>query len=396
MFGRSIEIFRIFGFPIRLDPTWVPVAALLAWTLSSGIFPVLVPGLAPSVYWSIGVLATLGLFASVVVHEIAHCLVARRFGIPIRGITLFFFGGVAEMVGEPPSARSELLVASAGPAASLGVAGAGWGLTAVATALQAPPALTAMIGYLALTNAVLALFNLVPAFPLDGGRILRSLLWGWRHDLRQATRISSAIGTAFGFVLIALGILRAFRGGDVMGGVWWVLLGLFVRHAAAGAYQQILLRQTLEGQPVSRLMHRDPVAVPRNISLGDWARDYVARYPFQMFPVLDDAGRLMGSIRVERLLEIPEDEMDRQTVGAFAERCSAVNTVAAQSDALRALTLLSEGDTSRLMVVDGDRLTGLVSLKDLLRFLARQTERKGPEAGAGVLTAAPTPDGSRL
>jgi len=250
VFGRSFEIFRVFGFPIRVDPSWVPVAALVTWSLASSVFPALAPGLSPPVYWGMGAIAALGLFASVIVHELAHSLVARRHGISIRGITLFFFGGVAEMACEPPSARSELLVAAAGPAASLAVGGAGWGMLMAATASGAPAPASAVIGYLALTNGVLALFNLVPAFPLDGGRVLRSLLWGWTGDLRRATRISSGVGAAFGFLLVGLGLLRALWAADLMGGLWWVLLGLFVRNAAAGAWQQLLLRQALEDEPV--------------------------------------------------------------------------------------------------------------------------------------------------
>ena len=353
------------------------MAALVTWSLASSVFPALAPDLSPSLYWGMGAIATLGLFASVIVHELAHCLVARRHGISIRGITLFFFGGVAEMAGEPPSARSELLVAAAGPAVSLAVGGAGWGMMVVATAAGAPAPLSAVIGYLALINGVLALFNLVPAFPLDGGRVLRSLLWGWTGDLRRATRISSVIGAGFGFLLIGLGLLRALWGADLVGGLWWVLLGLFVRNAAAGAWQQLLLRQALEGEPVARLMHPHPVAVPRSLSLADWSRDYAERHPFKMFPMLDDAGRLIGCIRVRRLREIPREEWDRQTVGAYVERCGPENTVPVEADALRALSLMSSSGASRLMVVEGDRLRGILSLKDLLRFFTFRTEVEG-------------------
>jgi len=377
LFGRSFEIFRVFGFPIRLHPSWVPVAALVTWSLASGVFPALAPGLSPAAYWWISGLAMVGLFASVILHEVSHSLVARRYGIPIRGITLFFFGGVAEMAGEPPSARSELLVAAAGPAASLVVGGAGWFLVTALMALGAPAPLSAVIGYLALTNAVLALFNLVPAFPLDGGRILRSLLWSWKGDLRRATRISTGIGTGFGYLMIGLGILRALWSSDWVGGIWWVLLGLFVRSAASGAYQQLLLRQVLEGEPVARLMHPHPVAVPRSLSLADWTRDYVYRYPFKMFPVLDDTGRLAGCITVRRLQEIPREEWDCQTVGAFVERCGPENTVTADADALGALSLMSASGVSRLMVVEGDTLLGVLSLKDLLRFFTFRTEVEG-------------------
>ena len=377
MFGRSLEIFRVFGFPIRLHPSWVPVAALVTWSLASGVFPALAPGLSSSMYWWMGGIAALGLFASVIVHELAHSLVARRHGIPIRGITLFFFGGVAEMVCEPPSARSELLVAAAGPAVSLVVGAAGWGLVMAALAFGAPAPLSVVIGYLALTNATLALFNLVPAFPLDGGRILRSFLWSWKGDLLRATRISSAIGSGFGVLLIGLGLLRAFWASDWMGGVWWVLLGLFVRGAASGSYQQLLLRQVLEGEPVGRLMSPHPVVVPRALSLADWVHDYVDRHPFEMFPVVEEnTGRLLGCIRIDQLRQIPRDEWERQTVGAFVERCSPETTVTADADAHRALSLMNRSGASRLLVVEEDRLLGVLSLKDVLRFFTGRRETK--------------------
>jgi Zn-dependent protease/predicted transcriptional regulator len=373
VFGKGIQLFRIFGVPIRADASWLALIVLMSWTLATGAFPRLHPGLSPLAYWWMGILGTCGLFVSVIIHEMSHALVARRFGIAIRGITLFLFGGVAEMASEPPSPRAELLVAGAGPAASFGLALLGLVATTLGGLAGLPAPVQAVLAYLAVINAVLAVFNLIPAFPLDGGRILRAALWHWKGSLRQATRTTSRLGTGFGTLFIAVGVYQVIEG-DFIGGMWWFLIGLFLRNASQMSYQQLLLRQALEGEPVSRFMRRDPVTVPRSASVHQLVDDYVYRYHFKMFPVLDDAGKLLGRVTTQQIKELPRDEWDSQTVGAVAERCGPGNTVTADTDALRALSLMSRSHISRLMVVDGDRLVGILALKDLLQFFAFKME----------------------
>jgi Zn-dependent protease/CBS domain-containing protein len=384
VFRSSLQIFRLFGFPIRLDPSWVVVAILITWTLATAAFPVFAPGLAVSTYWWMGVIGALGLFTSVVLHELAHALTARRYGIPIRGITLFFFGGVAEMAGEPPTARSEFFIAIAGPAASLALAGAGW-TVAVLGGMNDPLSsaspflgpLLSVVAYLALMNAVLAVFNLIPAFPLDGGRILRSLLWSTLGDLRRSTRIASGIGSGFGILLIGLGILRVVWSGDFVGGVWWCLLGLFVRHAARESWRQLRLRQTLEGQPVRRFMDPDTFALARGLAVADVVRDHVSRHPSRLFPVVENnSDRLVGSVTVREVHQLPREEWDRQTLSAIAQRCGPENTVPPQADALSTLAQMNETGNSRLMVAEGDRLLGIISMENLLRFHLREEEEE--------------------
>jgi len=191
MFGRSIELFRVFGFTVRLDPSWFIIAALLTFTLARQVFPVENPGLSAATYWAMGAVVTLGLFASVVAHELSHSLVARRFGLAMRGITLFIFGGVAEMSDEPASPKVELWMALAGPAMSIALGGALFALAAASRAAGAlPPAAAGVVGYLAAANLALGVFNLIPAFPLDGGRVLRATLWHFKGSLRWATRVT--------------------------------------------------------------------------------------------------------------------------------------------------------------------------------------------------------------
>ncbi|PYQ66137.1 MAG: site-2 protease family protein [Acidobacteria bacterium] len=372
MFGRPIELFEIFGFKVRIDLSWLVIAALVTWQLSALVFPAQLPGLAAGTYWIMGAAGALAYFLCLLLHELSHSLVARTYGVQIRGITLFLFGGIAEMAGEPPSPQSEFVIAAAGPAASFGLALACGGLYLAGNVEGWPAPVTAVLGYLGILNGSLALFNLIPAFPLDGGRLLRAILWGWRGSLRWATQVSAGVGSGFGLLLIGLGVISVLNG--VLSGVWLFILGLFVRNAATASYHQILLRPALEGEPVSRFRHPDPVTVPRAISVLGLVQSYIYRYHFKMFPVVDDAGRLLGCVTSRQVRALPRDEWDRQTVGSLAERCSPENTIQAGTDAMEALSRMSRTGISRLMVVDGDRLLGVLSLKDLLRFFSLKME----------------------
>ena len=370
LFGRPIELFKIFGFAVRIDPSWFIVAVLVTVSFATGVFPDRLPGRTTATYWSMGIVGSLVYFLCVLLHELSHSLCARIFGLEMRGITLFVFGGVAEMPGEPPSPQAEFVIAAAGPAASFVLAVA-CGLAGFAAG-EATPAGSVLL-LLGLLNGALAVFNLAPAFPLDGGRILRSFLWGWKGNLRWATRISSAIGAGFGMLLVGLGLLATMSGGWTTG-LWLILLGLFLRSAAGMSYQQLLLRRTLEGEPVSRFMQPDPVTVPRSISIAELVQQYVYRHHFKMFPVVDDAGRLLGCISTRQVRQLEREEWDRQTVGALAERCGPENVVAPTADAMEALSRMSRTGASRLMVVEGDRLLGILTLKDLLRFFSLKME----------------------
>lgn len=373
MFGRPIELFTVLGFKVRIDPSWFIVAVLVTYSFATQAFPQQLPGRPLSTYWTMGIVGALAYFLSVVLHELAHSLAARMYGLEMRGITLFIFGGVAEMPGEPPTPQSEFVIAAAGPAASfaigIGIGGAGL----LGRAMGWPEAANAVLLYLGFLNIALAVFNLIPAFPLDGGRILRSILWGWKKSLRWATRISSAVGSGFGFLLMGLGVLLFVRG-DLASGFWFFLIGLFVRNAAQMSYQQLLLRRALEGEPVSRFMQANPVSVPRILSVEQLVQDYIYRHHFKMFPVVDDNGRLLGCVSTRQVRELPREEWDRTTVGALAERCGPANTVGADTDAMEALSRMSRTGASRLMVVEGDRLLGILTLKDLLQFFSLKME----------------------
>src|SRR5918997_4043923 len=272
MLGKPIPLFKLAGFQIALDWSWLILAVLITWTLASGVFPSYYPDLTPATYWSMGVIAALGLFASIILHELGHATVARRYGLPIRRITLFIFGGVAEMEAEPERPAAEFWVAIAGPIVSFLVGLVCWLLLQAGAGAGVP--VVGVLGYLATINIILAVFNLVPAFPLDGGRILRAALWYWKGSLRWATRVSSTIGGGFGILLIVLGVYRVLVG-DFIGGMWWFLIGLFVRFAAQMSYQQVLVRENLRGIPVRRIMSGNPVTVSSGITIAQLIDDYI-------------------------------------------------------------------------------------------------------------------------
>lgn len=373
MFGKRIDLFKLFGFEIRIDLSWVVLAILIAWSLSSGLFPFRYEGLSSQTYWIMGIVGAIGLFFSIIVHEMSHSLVARRFGMPIKGITLFLFGGVAEMKSEPPSPKAEFMMALAGPLSSIFLAAVFYAISQIAKNAGWSEAVYGVIGYLAWINGILAVFNLVPAFPLDGGRILRSLLWGWKNNLRWATRIAAGIGSGFGLLLIFLGVLQFF-GGNFIGGMWWFFIGMFVRGAANASYRQLLVRKALEGEPVERFMKKDPVTVSPSTTVEALVEDFIYHHQFKLFPVVEEGNRLRGCVSIKQVKEIPKEEWRNKTAGEVAIGCSSENTVDLKADAMDALALMNRTGSSRLMVTEGNRLAGIISLKDMMRFFELKVE----------------------
>ncbi len=368
MFGKPITLFKLFGFSVRIDFSWFIIAALIAWSLADGVFPHYFKGLSTATYWWMGVVGALGLFLSIIVHELSHSLVARRNGLPMKGITLFIFGGVAEMSEEPPSAKAEFLMAIAGPLASVAIGVGMLALYHFAAPWGWPTTAMGVIAYLGWINLVLAAFNLVPAFPLDGGRVLRSFLWWAKGDIHWATRVASSIGSGFGIVLIGLGIWQ-FLTGSLVGGIWWVLIGLFLRSASHGSYQRLVTRDVLEGVPVRRFMRENPVTVSPSISVETLVEDYVYRHHFKMYPVVR-GDHLEGCVTTREVKEVSRDEWSGTSVQAVMRPCSDENTIDADAEALEALQRMSSTGNSRLIVREGERLVGVVALKDLMNFLA--------------------------
>ena len=239
MFSHRIRLFALFGFQVWVDASWLLLGVLIAWTLAIGVFPAALPGLGAPTHWWMAIAATIGVLFSIVFHETAHSLVARHYGIEISGITLFIFGGVAQMSNEPTSPRAEFLMALAGPVASLTLSATLFVLCGAIELVHGPQPLAVVVWYLGFINGMLGIFNLIPAFPLDGGRVFRAALWAWRQDIGWATRIAARAGDVFGILLIVLGVIGVLRG-DFIGGMWRFLIGMFLRGAAEASYQQTM------------------------------------------------------------------------------------------------------------------------------------------------------------
>jgi Zn-dependent protease/predicted transcriptional regulator len=368
MFGKGITLVKLFGFKVKIDLSWLILGLLITWSLAQGLFPHYYEGLETATFWLMGVAGALGLLVSIVFHELWHSLIARKFGLSMRGITLFVFGGVAEMTDEPPSPKAEFFMAVAGPISSI-ILGLGFfGIFFLGKIGGWPEAITGVIVYLAFLNLILAGFNLLPAFPLDGGRVLRSILWGWKDNIRWATQIASKIGGGFGIALIILGVLQVLLG-NFIGGVWMAVIGMFIRGASQTAYQQLIMRRALEGEKVRRFMISNPITVSPHISVEDLVDKYIYKHHFKMYPVVDNA-KLIGCITLSQVKEIPREERDRRTVGELAKPCSDENTVSPDDDAMKALSTMKKTGSSRLMVVEKDELVGVIALKDMLGFLS--------------------------
>jgi CBS domain-containing protein len=299
--------------------------------------------------------------------------------MPIKGITLFVFGGVAEMQDEPPSAKAEFMMSIAGPASSVVISAAFFLLYMGVEAMDFSTPVAGIMGYLGWVNIILAIFNSVPAFPLDGGRVLRSALWQWKKDIRKATRISAAIGSGFGLGLIALGVLSVIQGA-LIAGIWWALIGLFLRGASQMSYRQLLMRQGVEGEKVRRFMKENPVSIPPDTSLDDMVHDYVYKYHHRFYPDVE-GDELVGCISTRDIGRIPHGEWNRTLVSEVVSECGVSNTISADADAVAALAKMNRTGNGRLLVVDGSRLAGIITLKDMLRFLSLKLDLTGMEAG---------------
>lgn len=374
MFGTRWRILRLRGIPISVDASWLIILALVTLTMANrfplllhGYFPETSTALPPYAYWIMGLITALAFFVCILLHEMGHAIVARARGMSIRGITLFLFGGVAEIGDEPPSAGTEFLMAIAGPVVSVLLAIVFGILTYAGYQAGWWPPVVIVLGYLAFINALVLAFNLIPAFPLDGGRVLRSILWGVTGNLRRSTYWASLAGQAFAWILIAWGVFQFFSS-NWLGGIWTGLIGLFLSQAARSGYQQVLLRQALSGEPVRRFMNPEPVVVTPSLDLRHWVEDFVYRYHRKAFPVASN-GHLEGFVSTSALAQYPRAEWDLHTVSEVMQHDLGPVTIAPEADALQALGKMQRTGSSRLLVTEGDHLLGIVSLKDLMRFL---------------------------
>ncbi len=375
MFSNPIRLFNIGGFEIKLDPSWFLIAGLITWTLSTQYFPVTLPDLTGTAYLILAVIAMLGFFGSLLLHELAHSVVARSYGVRINGITLFMFGGIAELETEIPYASAELWVALAGPAMSICLSVVFWIGSLLTQSVFGISALAVVLAYLATINMIIAVFNMVPAFPLDGGRVLRAYLWHRHGDVLKATRTAAKSGTVFGYTLITLGVLALFQSAGTAG-LWYVLIGFFVLAAARSAYQNQLMHSTFDGKTVSAVMIRDPVVVSPEISLSLFLDEVLLKHGISFAPVVSD-GVLIGQIDKDMLAAIDRENWDTTRVGDVFAGLDNAATIPPDMPVEQLLKMIATTGTRKFLVVTDHKLVGVVTLANLIAHLHAKEEAGG-------------------
>lgn len=369
MFGNSIRIGSVFGIDIRIDVSWLVIALLIAWSFFAEFtsqFPQLSGAAAAAL-----AAATAGVFfASVLAHELSHSVMARRLGIPVGGITLFLFGGVTETRMEAREPRSEFLVAIVGPLTSLVLGGVFWVLVN-GLDQTLPDATRFALGRLGWINAALAVFNLLPGFPLDGGRVLRAFLWRTTGSLTRATRGAARGGQMVGAGLIGLGILEVFLGN--LGGLWMAAIGWFLYQAAFASGQDVVMRRMLRQVAAGDLMSPNPVSIPAELSIAEAVDDFFLRYDHSAFPVEDEDGTA-GLITLRAVRQIPRDQWERRQVWSAMTRLEDLCTVPPHMSMDQVLERLRSDDIDRVLVMEDGRAVGIITPRDVARWVHRSEE----------------------
>jgi len=364
MFRHTIPIGRILGIPIGLDYSWFLIFALLTWSLATGYYPEEFRGWPAGQYWFIGALTAILMFACVVLHELGHSVVALHYRVPVRSITLFLFGGVAQIAAEPPNARAELLIAIAGPIVSFLLAVAFAGLQA---AVAAAGPVFALAKYLAYINGMLALFNLIPGFPLDGGRIFRAIVWAFTKNFRSATLIAANLGRFIAFLFIASGVWQVF-GGHLANGIWIIFIGWFLDSAASAQVQQQMVQGLLVGHKVSEAMTRDCATIPGDMSVQHVVDEFVLGAGRRSFVVARD-GEVDGLLTLHSIKQIPKASWPATPAAQAMIPLEHLHTIPPDAELWTALEKMDRDGVNQLPVVSGKNLVGLLTRDSIISYL---------------------------
>ena len=386
MLGNSIRLFRIAGIDVGVHISWFVIFGLVTWSLAVGVFPKY-PGLASQPeweYWLLGAITALLLFGSVIVHELAHSLVAKSRGLQVRSITLFIFGGVSNLAGEAKNPSTEFVIAIVGPLTSFAIAAVAFVVLAFVPA--SAPQLNAVLSYLVYINVVLGLFNLIPGFPLDGGRVFRALAWSLTGSLRRGTEIAAFVGQLVSYGLLLIGFYLILVQGELLQGIYFAAIGWFLQSAANSSLQQVLVEQRLRGARVADVVEPDTTGVAPGVSLATLIEDYFMRGNRRAVPVVADGG-LVGMVTVGDVKEVPRDRWPTTTVGEVMGGRERVVSVSSRDTLQKALEALAAGDFEQVPVVDDGRLVGVVTRADIVRQLqlreALNLEGAMPRPAAG-------------
>jgi Zn-dependent protease/predicted transcriptional regulator len=362
---KGIRLFRVGGIQITIDYSWFVIFILVVSTMAESYFPAVQQQFSTAQYWLMGLCAAILFFASVLLHELAHSFVAIKYGVQVTGIRLFIFGGLAQVSSEPESGRHEFLIALAGPAVSMLLGfgfGSLYGLMFLSGSLG--PA-AAVAWYLSAANILLGIFNLIPGFPLDGGRILRAILWDRWADLTRATRVVSQFGNSFALFFIFLGILLFVLAQSLVSGLWLVLIGLFMRQSAAGSYQAVVIRESLAGIQIRQVMKENVVSADWLTSLDELVRDYFYKYQFTNFPVYNRE-ELVGMVSLEQVKTVAKELWMFKQVRDIMTPIELVPHLRPGDDATEAFKRMIAEDLGRMPVIEEGQLVGFVSRRDLL------------------------------
>lgn len=366
----GISIGRVFGIPIRLNYSWFIIFIVVTWALSAGYFHYTYPGWSLAARVAAGVLTSLLFFGSVLAHELMHSIVAQRAGIPVRSITLFIFGGVSELAEEPKRPGDELRMTLAGPLTSLVLGGICWAIWfGVRNTTSFVTGIAFWLGWI---NVSLAVFNIIPGFPLDGGRVLRALIWRHTNNLRRATRIAAGIGRIVGYLLVFAGVWLVFQGNWV-NGVLLAFMGWFLENAAVGSYRQVALTHTLKGHKVSEVMTRECSMVRPELSIEELVHGYVLNTGRRCFPVTAE-NRVLGLVTIHNVKAVPRQEWQVRTVKDIMTPLEKLKWVGPEQDLSTVLEMMTESDINQVPVMENGQIVGMIARDNLLNYVAVRGE----------------------
>ena len=372
MFKTSLKLFKIAGIEIRLDYSWFLIFAILAYYFGFSYFPQLLPELNAGIIALITIITVLLFFFSVLVHELCHSLIAKSKGIEVNRISLWIFGGMAEIEKEPDTPAKEFVMAIAGPVASFVLAvifGIVWFFTRNFAPVGEPAA------YLAEINIILGVFNLLPGYPLDGGRVLRSIIWKATGNLKRSTFIASITGRVFGFILIAVGIVFVFTG-NFLNGVWFALIGWFLQSAAYMSYRQLIFDTSIKGVKVKDIVSEDIVTVVQETTIQELVDDFFMKYRFSRFPVITNihSKKLIGVISIHDIKAFPKDEWNIITVGEIVKSISDAEIAPEDMEVSEAIKQMTKSNSGHLVVMAGGRIKGMLTKTDVMNYMQFYSE----------------------
>lgn len=372
----GVTVGKIAGIEISLDYSWFILFFLIFWSFSQWAFPSQHPGLSQQVYLWMGAAGTLLFFASLLGHELSHSLVAQAKGIEMEGITLFVFGGMARTSREAETPGEEFQIAGVGPVSSFVFAALFWGVGVLGEIRGWSAALVTVADYMAFLNLALAVFNLFPGFPLDGGRLLRAAVWRFTGSLRRATRVATTAGRFLGYALVALGILVLFTGGGLVGALWFVFIGWFLSNAASSSYRQVLLKQVLQDVDARDAMTPDPEAVSPDLGLDALVHEHFLKRPYNAFPVTED-GIAVGMVTLSQVKDVPREEWAVHRVADVMSPLEETLIVEPDAPMTRVLERMTENETRRVLVAREFELLGIITARDIAHWLERAELTEG-------------------